>query len=73
MLVRVFTSGRQARETWNVLLNRPEGGKRECYNSIGRSLLVCGWRNCPLNLFMRDLKQNEKDQAHLEADDVIEV
>ena len=36
-------------------------------------MLVCGWRNCPLDLLVRDLEQNEKDQAHLNEDDVIEV
>lgn len=36
-------------------------------------MLICGMEEVPLDLFMRDLKQNEKDQADLSDDDVMEV
>ena len=57
-----------------MLLSRPEEGKRECYISIGGDgcFFVDGG-NCPLDLLVRDLEQNGKDQAHLKDDDVIEV
>ena len=34
---------------------------------------VCGWRKCPLDLFVRGLKQKKKDEAHRKDNDVMEV